>query len=284
VKSYHDIVGDGGSAVADQVEAQRARIARRLAEVRHVVAIASGKGGVGKSTLTAALARRLAAAGRTVAVLDADLNGPCQARLAGLAEVPVVPQSDALAPLRGAGGVGVVSLGALLAPGAPLEFRGAPAGDSHVWRAAREFTLLAQLLGAVRFGPLDVLLVDLPPGAERTVHYAEFLGPRASFVLISLPAALSREVVARSAAALGRTANRLLGRVDNMCGYACPDCGAVQPLFADVEDEGLTGPLLGTVPFDSALAAAGTADPSAATVRALDELGRRIVAALEGRR
>jgi hypothetical protein len=93
VKSYHDIVGDGGSRVLEQVAAQRTRIADGLAGVRHIVAVGSGKGGVGKSTLTLHLAAALRARGLQIAILDADFNGPSQARMAGVEGAFVPPPS-----------------------------------------------------------------------------------------------------------------------------------------------------------------------------------------------
>src|SRR5689334_19484956 len=94
VKSYFDVQGDGGSQVLEQVLGLRERIAQRLARVRHRLAIGSGKGGVGKSTLTLELAKALRARGRAVAILDVDLNGPCQAQLAGLEHVAPLPGPD----------------------------------------------------------------------------------------------------------------------------------------------------------------------------------------------
>jgi len=104
-------------------------------------------------------------------------------------------------------------------------------------------------------------MFDLPPGAERTVQYADFLGPfdvaqggpRVSFVLVTIPSAVARGVVARSVAALAKGPNRLLGYVENMSGYYCRDCNAVKPLF-DSPSSRLEIPCLGTVPFDPELA------------------------------
>jgi ATP-binding protein involved in chromosome partitioning len=94
VKSYHDIVGDGGSRILEQVVEQRARIADGLAGVRHLLAVGSGKGGVGKSTLTLHLAGALRARGLRIAILDADFNGPSQARMAGVQGAPLVPGTE----------------------------------------------------------------------------------------------------------------------------------------------------------------------------------------------
>ena len=97
-------------------------------------------------------------------------------------------------------------------------------------------------------------MFDLPPGAERTVQYADFLGPRTSFVLVTIPSEVSRGVVARSVAALSKAPNRLLGYVENMSGYYCRDCNAIKPLFLSPELSDLEIPCLGTVPFDPELA------------------------------
>ncbi len=97
-------------------------------------------------------------------------------------------------------------------------------------------------------------MFDLPPGAERTVQYADFLGPRTSFVLVTIPSEVARGVVARSVAALSKGPNRLLGYVENMSGYYCRDCNAIKPLFASPEQSALEIPCLGTVPFDPELA------------------------------
>ena len=98
-----------------------------------------------------------------------------------------------------------------------------------------------------------MLMFDLPPGAERTVQYADFLGSRTSFVLVTIPSEVSRGVVARSVAALSKGPNRLLGYVENMSGYYCRDCNAIKPLF-DSRCSAAWHPCLGTVPFDPELA------------------------------
>ena len=287
MKGYYDIQGDGGSDVLGQVHDQRSRIDGRLARVRHLVAVGSGKGGVGKSTLTLQLAYALAHRGLRVAILDADLNGPSQARLAGLGAVPLVPGANGLALPRNAAGIGVLSIGSMVPDGRALEFDSVARGDSYVWRATKEVSLLRDLLGGVDWGVLDLLLVDLPPGAERTAQYAEFLGARASLLLVTLPSDLSRAIVARGLAALAGAPNRLLGWVENMSGYCCGGCGEVRPLFARSDRIDLGLPCLGAVPFDPGLALAGDrgepppADRSGPALRAVDALAANLLEALE---
>ncbi len=242
MKTYHDIVGDGGSDVLEQVAGQRASITDGLAGVRHLVAVGSGKGGVGKSTLTVHLAGALRARGLRIAILDADFNGPTQARMAGVQGAvfvpPPVPRDGGLASgnpkialPRTRNGIGVFSMGSVVPESEALEFESVAEGESHTWRATREFALLGQILGSFEWGALDLLMVDLPPGAERTVQYADALGPRTSFLLVTIPSEVARGVVARSVAALSKGPNRLLGYVENMSGYYCRDCGAIKPLF-----------------------------------------------------
>jgi ATP-binding protein involved in chromosome partitioning len=299
MKSYFDIAGDGGSDVIAQVEAQRRAVGEALAGVERTLAVASGKGGVGKSTLTLGLAWALARRGLRVAVLDADLNGPSQARLAGLEAVPWVPgglDGRGLAMPRRPDGIGVVSMGSVLGAAAPFDFEATARGDAHTWRATREITLLGQLLGAVDWGELDLLLVDLPPGAERTLHHAELLaglGPPFALVLVTIPGELAHGVVARSLTALERAGRPPLGYVENMAGYYCRGCGAVRPLFpaAASEEAGLAAERLGRVPFDPELAALcdrgwppeAAAAAGGAALAAIDEIAVRLAPAAETR-
>jgi ATP-binding protein involved in chromosome partitioning len=255
VKSYYDITGDGGSEILEQVEAQQQKIARSLAGVRNLLAIGSGKGGVGKSTLTMQLACALRELGNAVSILDADLNGPSQARLGAVQDAMLVPgDSGARVPTTRTG-IGVVSMGSLIPEPQAVEFESVAAGSSHTWRATKEFTVLRELLECMEWGKLDYLLVDLPPGAERVVQYAELLGPTALFVLVTIPSDLARGVVARSINALEKTPNPILGYIENMDGYYCSDCDQIKPLFPAGQQVKLDLPCLGSVPFDPVLAA-----------------------------
>ncbi|MEP7012443.1 MAG: P-loop NTPase [Acidobacteriota bacterium] len=289
MKAYSQIEGDGGSGVAEQIADLEAAIARRLAGVRHIVAIGSGKGGVGKSTLTRQLGAMLLAQGKRVGILDADMNGPSQAQLGGVQNVPPLPGEEGLLVPVSRDGIKILSVGSLLAEGEALAWPSASPRHTHVWRATRELSKLAELLAAVHWGPLDFLLVDLPPGPERTAQFADFLGPEAAVLLVSIPSALARGVVARSVSALSPLPNRLLGHVENMSGYACAGCGTVRPLFPESrEASDLALPCLGRIPFDPQLAAlsdegrAITEIPDAGPVAAaLAEVARNLIASFE---
>ena len=304
MKRYHDIVGDGGSGILEQIAEQRTRITDGLAGVRHLVAVGSGKGGVGKSTLTLHLAGALRARGLRIAILDADFNGPSQARMAGIQGALFVPGSHKVSLPRTTNGIAVFSMGSVIPESEALEFESEAHGESHTWRATREFALLGEILGSFEWGALDLLMFDLPPGAERTLQYADFLGPRTSFLLVTIPSEVARGVVARSVAALSKGPNRLLGYVENMSGYYCRDCNAIKPLFvspdqppprlrrsaeasAKAEPSGLEIPCLGTVPFDPELARhCDLGIPFEAlretpVGRALDQIAQRLLDSLE---
>jgi ATP-binding protein involved in chromosome partitioning len=299
VKRYHDIAGDGGSRVLEQVAEQRTRITDGLAGVRHLVAVGSGKGGVGKSTLTFHLASALRARGLRIAILDADFNGPSQARMAGVQNAPIIPGSSKVALPKTKNGIGVFSMGSLIPESEALEFESAAQGESHTWRATKEFALLGEILGSVEWGALDLLLFDLPPGAERTVQFADFLGPRTSFLLVTIPSEVSRGVVARSVAALlarrslgeggSKGPNRVLGYVENMSGYYCRDCDEIKPLFDSPDSSALDLPCLGTVPFDPELArhcdrGIPLAElPDTLVGRALEQVAQQLVDSLESK-
>ena len=166
-----------------------------------------------------------------------------------------VASSDKVALPRTRNGIGVFSMGSLVPESEALEFESAAQGESQTWRATREFALLGEILRSFEWGALDLLMFDLPPGAERTVQYADFLGPfdqaqggpRVSFVLVTIPSEVSRGVVARSVAALSKGPNRLLGYIENMSGYYCRDCNAIKPLFSSPESSGAS-----SEPFDTA--------------------------------
>jgi ATP-binding protein involved in chromosome partitioning len=290
MKRYHDIVGDGGSGILEQVAEQRSRIADGLAGVRHLVAVGSGKGGVGKSTLTLHLAGALRARGLRIAILDADFNGPSQARMAGVRGGLFVPGKHKVSLPRTSNGIAVFSMGSVIPESDALDFESAAQGESHTWRATREFALLGEILASFEWGALDMLMFDLPPGAERTVQYADFLGPRTSFLLVTIPSEVSRGVVARSVAALSKGSNRILGYVENMNGYYCRDCNAIKPLFDVDQGKPLQIPCLGTVPFDPRLARHCdqgmplTELPDTPVGRALDHVALQLLDSLESTR
>lgn len=275
MKRYSDIAGDGGSRVAEQVREQQERMRRRLATVGHVLAIVSGKGGVGKSTLTAGLACALARSGHRVGVLDADLNGPTMAKILGVRGRRLTIAGDAVAPPVSALGVKVMSMDLLLpSDAAPLAWRAPTQAEAHTWRGAMEAQALREFLADTDWGQLDALLVDLPPGTDRLATVTSLV-PVSGTLLITIPSDLSQFVVRKSITVARNAGAPVLGLIENMAGlFPGPDASAM------AAEAGI--PFLGRVPFDRALAlAADRGEPLVGEPPHGD--GARAMAAIAGR-
>jgi len=217
IRTYHDLTDADRSGLPEQIGAQRKRVAERLAGVGRVIAVMSGKGGVGKSYVTAHLARALARSGRAVGVLDADLNGPTIPRLLEIPRAPLTAHRAHIEPLTGLDGVRCISMAMLLEDGAPLAFKG-PSAESFVWRGAMEASALRELLGDVAWGGLDALLLDLPPGMQRYVELCDILGAPPAVLTVTIPTPESRDAVRRAMRAAVDRGSRLLGIIENMTG------------------------------------------------------------------
>jgi ATP-binding protein involved in chromosome partitioning len=230
LRFYNDLTAPDRSGIVAQVEAQRERVKRRFADVARTLAVMSGKGGVGKSFVTSQLATGLAARGHRVGVLDADLYGPTIPRLLHLARPPGAAEGQELAPGETADGVRVISVGYLLGRQQPLEWK-EPAGDGFVWRGTLEAGALRELLADVAWGKLDVLLVDLPPGATRLTDLHELLPGLSGVLAVTIPADESLDSVHRALTVARDRKLPIVGLVENMARVACPACGHVGPLF-----------------------------------------------------
>src|SRR5437867_3165872 len=224
IRTYRDLTEPDRSALVEQIGAQRRRVADRMAAVRRVLAVLSGKGGVGKSYVTAHLARALGRSGRVVGVLDADLNGPTIPRLldapggaGGRGGAPRPAHADAVEPAAGAEGVKCMSMALLMQEGMPLAFRG-PESESFVWRGALEAGVLREFLADVAWGALDLLLVDLPPGVQRFAELTELLPAPPAALVVTIPTPESRDAVRRALRAALERGAAPLGVVENMVG------------------------------------------------------------------
>jgi ATP-binding protein involved in chromosome partitioning len=252
-RTYHDLTAPDRSGLAEQVAAQHRRVRERLAGVRRVVAVVSGKGGVGKSFVTAMLARGSAAAALDVGVLDADLKSPTVARMLG-AEGPLVVDGEGVHPARARDGIVVISTDLLLAEGAPLRWRGeASAGALAASRGLYEAGAVRELLGDVVWGALDLLLIDLPPDGDRVEDLAALVPGLAGAVVVTIPSEESRRSVERTMRGAADAGVRILGVVENMSGYHCARCGSDGALFEGAAGARLAAsfgvPLLGRVPW-----------------------------------
>lgn len=281
MKRYRDIAGDGGSNIVGQVEAQQARLGERLRGVKAILAVVSGKGGVGKSSITANLAGAFALAGARVAVLDADLNGPSMAAMLGVRGRTLVVTADGVEPPAGALGIRVMSMDLLLAGDAtPLTWEAPSQAEAYTWRGTMEANALREFLADTAWGALDVLLVDLPPGTDRLATIVGLVPALAGTVVVTIPSDVAHLVVRKSITVARAAPAPVLGLVENMAG-----------MFAGVGAEALARdsgvPFLGRVPFDPALAAAAdggrpyvAAAPAAPAARALTAIADTLRQAL----
>ncbi len=212
---------------------------------RRLIAVGSGKGGVGKSTLTANLAIALAKAGRKVGLVDADIYGPSQPMILGNQGQKPVARDEKLVPVESEFGIPVLSMGHLVEPGRALAWRGPMAGNA-----------LSQLVDA-HWGDVDTLLVDLPPGTgDVQLTMLQRFKP-AGAVLVSTPQDLALIDAARAGQLFDQAGVPVIGLVENMAGYACPHCGEVSDPFGkggvETAAERLELPFLGRIPLDLAI-------------------------------
>jgi len=257
-KRYRDIVGDGGSDFVGQLTGLSDKLKQRMAGIKHKVAIMSGKGGVGKSTVTVNLASALASLGLSVGVLDADIYGPSLAQMLGVRGQHLDMDKNGVKPPLSHSGIKVMSMDFFLPESkTPVVWDG-PQQDSFSWKGTMEMQALREFLTDTCWGELDYLLIDLPPGTNQFGTLVDLLGQPDGTLVVSIPTAVSRLVVGRSITMITQVLkSRILGVVENMASYYCLGCEDERPLFGNEEnaDYGET-PLLAGVPFDPRLAQA----------------------------
>jgi ATP-binding protein involved in chromosome partitioning len=249
-----------------------------LAQVRNVVCIGSGKGGVGKSSVTANLAAALASDGKQVGVLDADVWGYSQPRMLGLgAERPRVNAERKLVPITAHDGIRVMSIGFFIEQDAAV-----------VWRGPMLHKALQQFLEDVEWGELDYLLIDLPPGTGDVSMTLAQLLPQAKFLIVTTPQPVAQKVARRSAEMAGKLKLEIAGVIENMSGFVTPSGERFQ-IFGEgggqLLAEELEVPLLAKIPLTMALreqSDSGTpvvfSDPDDPAAQALRHAARGLIA------
>jgi len=218
-----------------------ARHTIQVAGIKHMIAVASGKGGVGKSTTAVNLALGLQAIGLAAGILDADIYGPSQPRLLGLTGRPQVAKGNTLRPMQGHG-LKAMSMGFLVDEGTPI-----------IWRGPMVVSALTQMLRDVDWGNLDVLVIDMPPGTGDVQLTMAQQVPLAGAIIVSTPQDLAL-IDARKGLNMFRKVDvPVLGIIENMSYFMCPKCGERSDIFghggARTEAEKLGVPFLGSVPL-----------------------------------
>src|SRR5437588_2128687 len=273
-----DVLSDNEKAALGQKLGRPSLPEGALAQVSNVICIGSGKGGVGKSSVTANLAAALAGEGKQVGVLDADVWGYSQPRMLGLgAERPRVNAERKLVPLRAAEGISVMSIGFFVEQDSAV-----------VWRGPMLHKALQQFLEDVDWGALDYLLIDLPPGTGDVSMTLAQLLPQAKFLIVTTPQPVAQKVARRSAEMATKLKLEVAGVIENMSAFVTPS-GERYQLFGEgggqlLADE-LDVPLLAKVPLTMALREHGDsgvpvvfADPDDPASQALYQGARGLIA------
>jgi ATP-binding protein involved in chromosome partitioning len=256
-----------------------------LPDILNIIAVGSGKGGVGKSTTAVNLALALAADGARVGVLDADVYGPSIPTMLGLSGRPDSPDGKTIEPMR-AHGIEAMSIGLLVDQDTPM-----------IWRGPMATSALTQLLGDTRWGGgegLDVLVVDLPPGTgDIQLTLAQKI-PVAGAVVVTTPQDVATLDARKALRMFEKVGVAVLGLVENMAQHVCSNCGHVEHLFGQGGGERMAAqygvPLLGSLPLEIGIREQGDAGvpivaaaPESAAARAYRDTARRLLEELDRR-
>jgi ATP-binding protein involved in chromosome partitioning len=249
-RTYAQVAEPAGAEVPAQIEAQVERLTARLSNIRNVIAIASGKGGVGKSFVTTHLATLLAQKGREIGVLDADLNGPSLAHMLGAAREPLRVDANGVLPARGRNGCRVMSVDLLLsAADAPMRWAG-PRGLEFLQQSLLEHGAVREMLSDVVWGELDALLIDLPPGTDKIARLVGLLPNISLMLIVTTPSRVTETVVARSLVEARDAGVPQVGVVMNMASFICPCCNAQTNLFNASEAASIDHDVWAHIPFE----------------------------------
>ena len=228
-----------------KLQERNKKIVERMSKIKYKIAILSGKGGVGKSFVTASLASALAAKGRKVAVLDADMHGPSIPKLLGVHGKIMYAGPEGIIPVETEYGVKVVSIDFMI-----------PSEETPViWRGPLKTNAIGELLAEVNWGDLDYLLIDLPPGTgDEPLSIAQLIPRVNGAIIVTIPTDLSRIVVKKAVAFAKRLAMPILGIVENMSGFTCPETGKTYYIFGKDGGKRMAEEMkvefLGSIPID----------------------------------
>jgi len=243
------------SCSAEEKQKQEERVLQsRLSNIKHRIAVMSGKGGVGKSTVAVSLAVTLASQGHKVGLLDADIHGPNLPKMLGLDNKRLQAGADGIVPEPVMDNLAVVSMAFLLEnPDNPV-----------VWRGPLKHTVIRQFVADVQWGELDFLIIDLPPGTgDEPLSVAQVIKPMDGSVIVTTPQDVALLDSRKSVVFSQQIEVPVLGIVENMSGFSCPHCGEAIDLFKQgggrKAADDLKVPFLGAVPLDPQVVVQGDA-------------------------
>jgi ATP-binding protein involved in chromosome partitioning len=221
-------------------------------DVRHVILVLSGKGGVGKSTVSVNLATALAAHGRQVGLLDLDIHGPNIPKMLGIEDQHPAVIGETMDPIHVTGNLAIMSMGFLLPD----------ASEPVIWRGPVKMAAIRQFLEEVNWGKLDYLIVDLPPGTgDEALTIAQLAPNVQGAVIVTTPQDVAVLDAVKAVKFIGKLELPVIGIIENMSGMICPHCGETVNLFGTgggkkaAEDHRV--PYLGAIPLDPAMVKAG---------------------------
>jgi ATP-binding protein involved in chromosome partitioning len=231
-------------AYRQQQSEEQQKLKERMGKIKHKIAVISGKGGVGKSTVTVNLAAAFAAKGFKVGVLDADIHGPSVPKLLGLEGQRVKYGPPGVFPVEGPLGMKVMSIDFFLPQEAPT-----------IWRGPLKMRAIRQFLVDIVWGELDLLFIDLPPGTgDEPLSIAQLLPEMDGVVIVTMPSELSSSVVKKAITFAERVNMPIVGVLENMSGFVCPHCGQKTEIFMSGGGEEMAKeagvPFLGSIPID----------------------------------
>jgi len=230
-----------------QMQEQGEKLKARMTKIKHKIAVISGKGGVGKSTVTVNLATAFAMHGHAkhIGILDADIHGPSVPKMIGLTGQRLQVGPPGVFPALGSLGIKVVSMDFLL-----------PDVNSPViWRGPLKMTAIRQFLSDIVWGDLYVLLIDLPPGTgDEPLSVAQLLPEMDGVVIVTIPSEVSQVVVRKAVTFARKLGMPIIGVVENMSGFICPKCGTRFDIFQSGGGQKIASemnvPFLGSIPID----------------------------------
>ncbi len=240
-------VNEPAAVTRHAYEEDQKRLRTRMSKIKHKIAVISGKGGVGKSTVTVNLAMAFALHGyaNSVGVLDADITGPCVPKIIGLHGQRLQGGPAGVFPVIGPLGIKVASMDFLL-----------PSEDSPViWRGPLKMKAITQFLSDIVWGELDFLFIDLPPGTgDEPLSVMQLIPEMDGAVIVTIPSEVSQIVVRKAVTFSEKLDIPVIGVLENMSGFVCPECGAEVDIFkiggGRKMAEDLKVPFLGSIPID----------------------------------
>ena len=232
------------AAYKQQASQEQQKLKDAMGKIKHKIAIISGKGGVGKSTVTVNLATAFAMQGKRVGVLDADIHGPSVPRLLGLEGQQAKTSPMGVFPVDGPLGMKVMSIDFFLPEQAPT-----------IWRGPLKMRAIRQFLSDVEWGELDFLFIDLPPGTgDEPLSIAQLLPDIDGVVIVTMPSELSSSIVKKAITFAQRLNMPIIGVVENMSGFICPHCNEKIEIFQSGGGKKMAQEMevafLGSIPID----------------------------------